>query len=671
MQAEASQDDPMAGLCRCQELYWFGCYGSEARFKKYVTPESFRHPAKAAFRLTERIFQHLEHLGLLKQGDTVIDFMAGSARIPLVAAMRGYRTVAVELEPHFVKMIDRYVCDGKMRESKTMARCGETDPEKKHDPHYCMVRDFRNRFGKWQDTSVELRVLCDGVFREYYRQDCYYFHEEFDHSAHEVVGNMNILERNLQRPVEYTVIQGDSRNLSQLLEKSGVGVISPPYMKEKGSHDDAEYIKKRIEQGKIPKDHPRFSEKKLLKGEQIGSFSRPSYNPDNPKNIGNLPDLAAVTSVPYSQHDDRVSKGKIQGGFIEDCLTRTYEKGNHSKTEGNIADLPDKAGVISPPHENTETPVYSAGSMVGKGLEDHMATRGSRNRRYGAAAKVGVTSPAYDNRLADNDLRQFMDGEGRFKRPQTSYGGDKSNIGNKQGETYLEAMSRVYSEAFKAGISPLCVITKNPTRNHVLRRLDLDTALILQKCGYVLHDYHRAVLYDFEVNETLDGSQATDYHGRLSFFKRLSLTNGNTAAQWEDVLIAVIPNKHGVAGAISPPYRDSAVSPQGGGVDQRFNDAYREYVKTGDHKKFQEAMSREASSAGYSRNPRNIGNLSDKVGVVSPPYAESIKGGKSGIEWQEEWGKPSESRQPSQTIEYSKGKGNIGNLMDRTLNDED
>ena len=152
-------------------------------------------------------------------------------------------------------------------------------------------------------------------------------------------------------------------------------------------------------------------------------------------------------------------------------------------------------------------------------------------------------------------------------------------------------MSKVYGEAFKSGVSPLVVVVKNPTRKHVLRRLDLDTAKLLLSCGYKIIDYHRAVLFRMHEQATLDGQKFTNYKGRLSFFKRLSLEKGNVAAQWEDILIAAIPNTHGLAGITSPPY------------------TREEHTRIHKQSFFQRKSS--WSCEPYSSNPANIGNLPD------------------------------------------------------------
>ena len=99
-------------------------------------------------------------------------------------------------------------------------------------------------------------------------------------------------------------------------------------------------------------------------------------------------------------------------------------------------------------------------------------------------------------------------------------------------------MLRVYKEASK--VCPIiAVVTKNPTRNGKLRRLDLDTAKLLELAGYAIVDYHRAILFKTYEQSTLIGETKKEYKGRLSFFKRLSLNKGNQAAMWEDVLIGV------------------------------------------------------------------------------------------------------------------------------------
>ena len=107
--------------------------------------------------------------------------------------------------------------------------------------------------------------------------------------------------------------------------------------------------------------------------------------------------------------------------------------------------------------------------------------------------------------------------------------------------TYLSEMLKVYSEAFNSGISPLVTITKNPTKHGNLRRLDIDTILLLENAGYQIIDYHQAMLFTEQRQQTLSGEEIKSAKGQMSFFKRLSYSKGNAVADHEDIIIAAIP----------------------------------------------------------------------------------------------------------------------------------
>jgi len=318
------------------DLYWYGCYDSEVLYKQFVTQESFAHPAKASFLLIERIFKHLEKLELLTEDMTVCDFMAGSSRIPLLASLRGYNSIAVELEPHFIKM---------------------SEDNKKH---------------------------C---------------------------------ENKIGRKLNMEIIQGDSRQLSKLLNKADIGLVSPPFA-------DMSKPERKLDDVRLKNNRFRIAD----------SYSRK--------------EMVGVVSPPY---DDRLrnENREFSGGILQ----REYEKGNTKFVE---------------------------------------SYRYSKN---------------------------------------------KENIGNQINESYLSAMLQVYKEASK--VCPIIVtITKNPTRQGKLRRLDLDTAKLLEMSGYKILDYHRSILFKENTQKTLTGEVKKEYKGRLSFFKRLSLAKGNVASMWEDIIIA-------------------------------------------------------------------------------------------------------------------------------------
>ena len=129
----------------CKDIFWKGCYSGSFDL---ISPDSFAHPAKMAPSLCYRIIEHLEELGLLKAGMTILDPMSGTGLTAICANAKGYRAVTIELEPKFI---------GFQQQNKEYAA------------------------------------------------------------------------RKLGKPLDWTILQGDSRKLSELLSEHCVTVTSPPY----------------------------------------------------------------------------------------------------------------------------------------------------------------------------------------------------------------------------------------------------------------------------------------------------------------------------------------------------------------------------------------------------------------------------------------------------------
>lgn len=380
----------IASYCSCPDLYWYGCYGSGAKYKQYTISEAVKHPAKMFWELLERIFKHLETMSLITQESVVIDFMAGTGRTNTMAALRGHRTISVELEPHFIKMIE---------------------------------------------------------------------------------GNKALLEKKFGGNADWDVIQGDARELSRLLDGKGlVGVISPPYTNQVAFQDKnfilsiAEDKSQRYRDGRLrghfatPEAIKRYAEKIME-----------TYSHD-PRNIGNLPDkpLAAIISPPYCEA--QTGGGIAIKGY---CGPHVHEMGENQ---------PDKVG-----------------------------------QTCGYMKEVHGYSPENIGNL--KDLPECSEGK----------------------ETYLTAMHKCFQQAHICGISPLVVVTRNPTRNGTLRRLNEDMARLLELAGYEIFDYHRARLFHGYKQATLEGNSFKVAKGRVGFFKRDKYSKGTEIAQWEDVIFGRIP----------------------------------------------------------------------------------------------------------------------------------
>lgn len=398
-------------MCNIEPLEWPGLYGNDQRFKKYLSPETNAHPAKMSMRLADKIITHLEQLDLLHKGDRVIDFMAGTARTGVVAELHGYAFTGIELEDHFIRMIEK---------------------------------------------------------------------------------NRKTLESKILREPKWEIIQGDARHLSELLN-GGVAITSPPY------GDTSLNFKKNgiIEDGK--------------------KYERPYM--DGP-NTG----YSAIVSPPYSNR-------------LADNDTREFMDAEHKHKRPNTS----YSAIVSPPYGEM---IGQNGGPINPNYKVGVSTLTARkysdtSTNIGNLKDVGIVSPPYGlgEGLGHSDTPgKIIDEKSLHRR----YGNSEQQIGNQTNETYLMAMERVYSESYKAGISPLVTVTKNPTKNHKLRRLDLDTAMLLEKVGYKIVDYHQAVLFKTKTQQTLFGEEKTEIKGQVSFFKRLSMQKGNVASDHEDIIFAVI-----------------------------------------------------------------------------------------------------------------------------------
>ena len=154
---------------------------------------------------------------------------------------------------------------------------------------------------------------------------------------------------------------------------------------------------------------------------------------------------------------------------------------------------------------------------------------------------IAITSPPYGFDASGTGITSKNNKSYDEKNPNYAmkgYDGGEKNIGNYSNQSYQEAMLDVYRGMYEAEVSPVVTITKNPTKNKEIKRLDIETIELLEEAGYNIADYHQAMLWEESKQETLDGKSFTEYTGRLSFFKRLSLEKGNVAARWEDVIIA-------------------------------------------------------------------------------------------------------------------------------------
>jgi hypothetical protein len=606
---------------------WENLYQGFEDWKRIVCRESYSHPAKMSPHLCEMIFEHLEALQLIDhETSTVVDFMSGTATTNIIAGIRGYRSVSVELEPRFVRM--------QMKNREGLAAYTGREPEWR-----IMQGDARN-LSKMLNGGDMASVMSPPYGEGHVRlkdgklvgKIANYLTPQLLRTSGYETGNMNARGQIQNLKVRagitsppYLEAQEDKKGKDPLSSQgytnpdgsldagivsrnryrathfgkgniSRLGVISPPYENVYIASNPKESYGKSFKEGKTADDL----------NEEFGT----GYNERNPKNIGNLSTKAGVVSPPYFKQgevpkaDDPyfirgrgavdVAKGssakqigdlkwkKSLGniGILSPPYSNRFDPGNEKQRhkpgtlqsqvnlggyggrKDNIGNLP---AITSPPYFNSDNRKPSAALQRDAGLKDN-----DYGHSKGQLGNLGIISPPYIQAISSKpahgakesltragyDPEKYMGGTGRQltqKHSGLRYSASTENVGNQTPEDYSSAMLKVYSEAFKAGISPLVTVTKNPTRKGALVRLDLMTADLLMKAGYELFDYHQAILVTKEVMTEInleslaegDGVESidrTENKGRIGFFKRLQLAKGGIIAQWEDVIFARIPN---------------------------------------------------------------------------------------------------------------------------------
>ena len=235
-------------LVKDQSRRWYGVY--QARLDCWV-PEASLHPGKMQFGLCHRLLDHLEDLGLLRPGMTILDPMAGVGTTAMCAVSRGYRAVTIDLEQLFVDMQAGCECTG-----TPLDGCGGVpgDPTYyRHGHHVCPACQ---------------RGLADALAHK----------SDFYSGKHFYEGNLQLVQKVLCKSVSWDILQGDALTTHQLLTlKDLVGptvvVMSPPYLDALSNHIPESTLDAF---GKVKSSH------------NIGStYVGGLHYSNNPNNIGN------------------------------------------------------------------------------------------------------------------------------------------------------------------------------------------------------------------------------------------------------------------------------------------------------------------------------------------------------------------------------------------------
>ena len=426
---------------------WFGCY--ESGWEGLIVPEAFSHPARYSRGLIYRIIKTGIERGYWRAGDTILDPFGGVGIGGLACAASGLQWLGVELEQEFVRMADRYDgCPGVTAEDWASLTLREP---------YC--------------------PYCKACLRDKERR------RQPKFEPHHYVGNIEKHEamwRLLNLPVP-RIIQGDSRNLAEILAGVGISgsVTSPPYIEGLGhgrSYRDAE-------------KRDAAMSRDIIKGKAI----MPDVYGPTPGQLGAMSEgrLGGITSPPFSQPETR-DRHPVQDGSVADAMTRAHTVDRQAQTDGNIAAM---SGITSPPF---------ADSKPGSG--DFIA----QAKRLGSQ---------YREEKIPYEKRGFLD-PGYNENAQTRNLGTFRNLT----DTYWGACRLVYQQLydlFSPG-SVLCVVLKPFVRSKRIVDLPQMTLDLLLSQGWQPVAWIDAML----VSEAEQLSAMPDIvphkrKKRVSFFRRL------------------------------------------------------------------------------------------------------------------------------------------------------
>jgi len=477
-------------------------FDSTAGFGRYkpFLEQSIAHPAKMNTRLLEFLVK-----AHTKEGDVVLDPMAGSGSTGVISALHGRNGINVELEEKFYGWMEE--AKRKVEAYNTLSRKGnianvkgdarqlsklleQADVVLTSPPYSCS-----DAGGKTGERNIRAKILRGEKPNPHF-------------------GGIRSL---------YSGISENPENIGNLKHGEVDTVItSPPY----------------VNGTKGPSRSPLWE--RLSKDPTSNRYGRKTHPTigegygKSKNNIGNLPIDAVITSPPYAEtqsfqdvefmkkiqqnQNEKLRKGEIKGhSKTEVAAIREFEKIEKGKIENidNIGNLGFVDSVITSPPYGEVIPFHDKEFLHKLAMDIECGkTKGHSHGKEGHERELDadygenpnnignlpidtiITSPPYETSASDSskspcitkpprtgDIRQSF-----RKAPINRYSKSPKQIGNLQKETYLEAMLKVYSEMWKV-LKPegaAIIVIKPFIRNKKVVDLPWHTWLLLEKVGFKL-----------------------------------------------------------------------------------------------------------------------------------------------------------------------------------------
>lgn len=306
------------------------------------------------------------------------------------------------------------------------------------------------------------------------------------------------------------VLMGDARQLTDILSEQVDGIISsPPYLNTK-AFQDQEFTLQSTKANPTPR---KISE----------------------QNYGEGVD-AVVMSPPFSQANKGggIAKKGYEGKHGKDEKLHERHERQFTESKDNISNLPHgeiDSIILSPPHGSVISKRRGGKDKI---YEDEIKLRQQRsgkkrpispilvqqlNEAYSSDPEnIGnlpsgnidtiITSPPHGD-----VIKEGKEGTGATSDPgkwKKEFSGkeitgsgystvavNKENLGNLKSKNYLSEMKKVYQNCYNV-LKPrgkAIIVTKNFVRNKKVVRLDMDSIILLESCGFRLIDrYFRKIL---------------------------------------------------------------------------------------------------------------------------------------------------------------------------------
>lgn len=549
-------------------LTWKGCYDDQ--WKGFITDASFQHPAKFSKALIERILDHLAVRRWIRIGDVIGDPFGGVATGGLISAYRGYHWIGIELEPKFVQLghgnIEKHRTKFKMLGVPAPLLIGGDSREFNiavdavlSSPPYAAsnistASDFKSR--KCPNSKLARHV---GAIV----------------SSPPYAGSLDDGGPEKAHPDGYTRSNnwtgyGKEPGQIRTLKEGGVDAVvsSPPFL---GARSDTTGsgggINKTGYKGKqkARPSHARMGERTYQAGK------------DAVRDIENIEQLspgsvsAVISSPPYEQiHagagglNHLPAKAGQQGGrkkgASQEGMDHSQER--YGDTPGQIARAakgPVDAIISSPPYEGISPEKSSSGINIEKQYETyrrsgggsslekfraqqlrHSSGYGNSKRQIGALKAV-VTSPPWMKNVEGGRAAGKFKGDAVLKSKRGNGASDEAvraqadrdeektlgdapgQIGKEAGETYWQAVAKVYHACFLS-LKPggvIALVVKDFVKDGKRMCLCDDTMRLLVWLGFEELERIHAMLTEERIHDDLFEGEVVTKTERKSFFRRL------------------------------------------------------------------------------------------------------------------------------------------------------